>query len=130
MRHASKFAMDSSMVTRMCKLPEDIYSMLLICEAQDVVEAPLPLNPEENEVWVRGSCTWKVKARILDVATTDQCKDVLSKKHQQKSQQKHQFRRREHPSAASAAIPPESLRIRCFAISFGYRTPILPAPAT
>ena len=85
MRHASKFAMDSSMVTRMCKLPEDIYSMLLICEAQDVVEAPLPLNPEENEVWVRGSCTWKVKARILDVASTDQCKDVLSKKHQQKT---------------------------------------------
>ena len=74
MRHASKFAMDSSMVTRMC-----------ICEAQDVVEAPLPLNPEENEVWVRGSCTWKVKARILDVASTDQCKDVLSKKHQQKT---------------------------------------------
>jgi hypothetical protein len=69
----------------MCKLPEDIYSMLLICEAQDVVEAPLPLNPEENEVWVRGSCTWKVKARILDVASTDQCKDVLSKKHQQKT---------------------------------------------
>ena len=76
---ACKFALQSSQTEEICKSEKTFYSMLLVCEAEEVVQAPKPSRPEELEVWVRDSCTWRVKARCKDVNCMAHCNKMLNR---------------------------------------------------